>query len=349
VDLWPAIEKHLGSAVDVYSRALAALLADPEVDAVFLHAYAGGSRFRLDLSEWARLSQSAAKPLFVWLLGHRDHLHAARQEALTLGIPIFSELSRAAECLAALLRKRPRPSAVGTEGPLDGNWPADLRERLRPADGPLDEHLSKEALRALGIPTVPERIVATATEAEAAAAALGYPVVMKGLLPGGIHKTELGLVQLGIADGRTARSTFTCLMGKMQGTGRILVQKQLSSKVELILGLVRDPQFGPCVLFGLGGVTAELYRDTAFAVAPLSQREALETIGRIRGQGLLDGFRGMPAVNREALARLLVRLGEIGLSFPEIREIDINPLLADETGITAVDATLVLERPEAMP
>ena len=126
---------------------------------------------------------------------------------------------------------------------------------------------------------------------------------MKGLLPGGVHKTELGIVRLGIPDGRTARATFGSLMEKMEGRGRILIQKQMPGKVELILGLLRDPQFGPCVMFGLGGVMAELFEDAVFAVAPLTHREALKLIGRIRGQKMLDGFRGSPPVKRDEIAR----------------------------------------------
>ena len=132
-------------------------------------------------------------------------------------------------------------------------------------------------------------------------------------------------------------------MERMEGRGQVLIQRQVPGKVELILGLLRDPQFGPCVMFGLGGVTAELFGDAAFAVAPLTRGEALELIGRIRGQKMLDGFRGAPPVDREEIARILVALGEIGLAFPRIREIDINPLICGEEGAMAVDATIVLE------
>ncbi len=194
----------------------------------------------------------------------------------------------------------------------------------------------KRSFEAGGIPTVPEEIVADPAHAEAAAAALGYPVVMKGLLPGGVHKTELGLVRMGIHDGRTARLSFDILVGRMEGRGKVLIQKQHPGRVELILGLLRDPQFGPCVMFGPGGVMAELYDDTAFAVAPLTHGEALKLIDRVRSRKILDGFRGAPPVDREAIARILVTLGEIGLNQPRIREIDINPLIVGEEGAAAV-------------
>jgi acetate---CoA ligase (ADP-forming) len=172
---------------------------------------------------------------------------------------------------------------------------------------------------------------------------LGYPVVMKGLQPGSVHKTELGLVHLGVPDPEACRRTFSSLETHMEGRGKVLIQRQVKGKVELILGLTRDPQFGPCVMFGLGGVTAELYGDTAFAVAPLTRREALDLIARIRGRRMLDGFRGTPPVDREAIARILVTLGRIGLRYPRIREIDINPLIIGSEGAVAVDATLVME------
>jgi acetyltransferase len=134
-------------------------------------------------------------------------------------------------------------------------------------------------------------------------------------------------------------------MTKMEGQGKVLVQRQLAGGVELILGLVRDPQFGPCVMFGLGGVTAELFGDAGFAVAPLNRQEALDLIGRIRGQKMLDGFRGAAPANREEIARILVALGRIGTAFPQVREIDVNPLIVDGQSAFAVDATVVLEQP----
>jgi acetyltransferase len=246
------------------------------------------------------------------------------------------------ECLAAVLGHHRRPERASTAA-AEAPFPAEAAALLPPAAGPLDEHLSKAFLAACGIPVVAETLLADGEQVEAAAAALGYPVVMKGLLPGMVHKTESGLVRLGIPDGSSARQTYAALTEKMAGRGRVLVQRQLTGKVELIAGLTRDPQFGPCVMFGLGGITAELFGDASFAVAPLDMGEALDLIGRIRARKMLDGFRGAPAVNRGELARILVTLGRIGLAYPRIREIDINPLLLSEDGLFAVDATLVME------
>ena len=342
VDLWPAVERQSGDAPDVGGRSLAALLVDPGVDAVFFHAFVSNPRSRPNMADLSARLRSAGKPLVAWVIGRRDDTFAFQKEALVHGIPVFTELSRAAECLAAILNQRHKPEPPAVEKEVKRPMPADLQRLLDSASGPLDEQLSKSILGACGVPTVPEVIAADASQAAAAAAGLGYPVVMKGLLPGEVHKTELGLIRLGLRNGRAVRTAFSDLLKKMEGRGKVLVQKQVPNGVELILGLVRDPQFGPCVMVGLGGVMAEIYDDTAFAVAPLTHREALALIGRIRAQKLLGGFRGAPPVDREAVARILVSLGAIGINYPRIQEIDINPLIISGRGATAVDATIIL-------
>lgn len=343
VDLWPAVERAIGTDIDVFSLALTALLRDPEVDAVFLHFFISNPRIGVNLSGLAARSRASGKPVVAWVIGRRDDVHAFQKEALAQGILVFAEIARAVECLGALLgrRFRPEPVTAGKQAPRA--IPADLAELLPSAAGPLDEDRSKAVLRAYGIPTVPEAIVSDATQAEAMSAALGYPVVIKGLLPGEVHKTERGLIRLGIPDGSAARATFGSLMEKMGGRGRILIQKQMTGQAELILGLLRDTQFGPTVMFGLGGVMTELFDDAVFAVAPLTHREALRLIGNIRGQILLDGFRGAPPVNRDDIARILVALGDIGLNHPRIDQIDINPLIVGDAGAAVVDATIILK------
>jgi len=174
-----------------------------------------------------------------------------------------------------------------------------------------------------------------------AATRMGYPLVMKGLQSGGVHKTERGLVQLDIRNKTSTLRTFKDLMKKMQGRGSVLMQRQVKGRVELIMGMLRDPHFGPCVMIGLGGVMAEIFRDTAFAMAPLSHQEALDLIDRVQGRKLLSGFRGMQPVDRDELAGLLIALGNLGLATERIREIDINPLIVTADGAIAVDATVI--------
>jgi acetyltransferase len=340
VDLWPAIESHLGSGVDVQGLSLAAVLADPGVDAVFMHLSAGFARMLPNLASFSALTKKHGKPLVAWLVGKQELVLNVQKEALSLGIPVFTEIGRAAECLSAVVHERRRPQKHLEVIPV--NIPSEIEKIITTESGALDEHLSKKLLQACGIPTVQEAIAGSAEQAARIAAEFGFPVVMKGLLDGAVHKTELDLVRLGIADEKSAAEKFAELTQKMENKGRVLVQQQIPGKAEFILGLLRDPQFGACVMFGLGGISAELFEDTVFSVAPLTMPEALEMIDAIRGQKLLNGFRGSSPVDREALARIIIRLGEIGLAFPQISEIDINPLIWGDKGAIAVDATVVL-------
>jgi len=218
----------------------------------------------------------------------------------------------------------------------------DLSSLLQVHQGPLDEFVSKKILKAHDIPVVDEDIVEDAEAIDEVARRIGYPLVMKGLQQGVIHKTEGGLVALDIRDRRQAESTFTVLMQKMNERGKVLIQKNIPGGLEMIAGLLRDPQFGPCVMLGFGGIMAELFRDAVFAVAPLSLDDALQMMERLQGKRLLEGFRGSPPANREELARILVALSNAGLMHARIHEIDINPLILAGGGAVAVDATIIL-------
>jgi acetyltransferase len=344
VDLWPSIEKHVGTGIDVFSKALAAVLADPNVDAVFVHTYAGNIRIGLDLADLAAQAQRSGKPVFIWLLGRRDEAFRFKEQALSFGIPVFHEISRAVECLAAVCHQQ--PSYAVNSFPDKDAIPVffdELDEMQKKYVGPLDEYISKRVLRRHGIPTVAEELVDDILQCEETAVRLGFPIVMKGLQQGKVHKTELGLVRLGVNNIEDVRQSYAVLMEKMNGQGKIVMYRQVKGKIELILGLVRDPQFGPCVMLGLGGIMAEILYDAVFAPAPLTGEDALRLISRMRGQKILDGFRGEPFVNREELSRILVAVGNMGLLYPRIQEIDVNPLIIGENGVVAVDATIILK------
>lgn len=340
VDLWPAIESHIGSDTNVQVVSLSSVLADPGVDAVFLHISAGNLRMLPDLPSFAAKIGEYSKPVVAWQIGRQDMVLSLQKKALSVGIPLFTEIGRAVESLCAAMKKRRDPEPAPKISPL--KLPSELERIISSEKAALDEHLSKELLRACGIPTVEETIVKSAEHAQETAIKLGYPVVMKGLLPGAVHKTEMNLVRLGISNGLAAAQNFKELTKQMKNNGKVLLQKQIPGKVELILGLVRDSQFGPCVMFGLGGISAELFEDIVFSVAPLTLKEALDMTNRISAQKILNGFRGEPPVDRKEIAEIIVRVGEIGIAFPQISEIDINPLICSPNGAVAVDATVIL-------
>jgi len=180
------------------------------------------------------------------------------------------------------------------------------------------------------------------SEAGEAARAMGFPIVLKGLIPGEIHKTDLGLVKLGIAHQGELEDAFRDMERKLKGQGRMLVQRHINTDFELIAGFLRDTQFGPCIMFGIGGVFSELQPDVRFALAPLSHQDAVDLIGRIKGRKILGGFRGMNPLETSQMAKLLVNLSRLGVENPIIEQIDINPVAITGGRPFAVDANLII-------
>jgi acetate---CoA ligase (ADP-forming) len=207
-------------------------------------------------------------------------------------------------------------------------------------EGWLEPAVTHALLEAYGIPLVGERHADTPDEAATAARELGLPVVVK-TARAGAHKTESGGVVL---DVRTAEDVRTAAA---RMAGPVLVQQYLTEGTELLAGLVQDPVFGPLVAFGPGGVLAELIGSANFALAPLTDVDAAELIGTGKAGKLVDGWRGAPAADRDALADLLHRLSRLAVDLPEVSELDLNPVLAWPAGCVAVDARIRIARPSA--
>jgi acyl-CoA synthetase (NDP forming) len=210
----------------------------------------------------------------------------------------------------------------------------------------LTEAESKEVLKGYGVPVVPESIAATPEEAVAAAEKIGFPVVLKGLGTKLTHKTERGLVCLNLNDAKAVRraAAQVASAGGADLEG-ILIQPMLSGRREFVAGLFHDAQFGPVVMFGLGGIFAEALDDVVFRIAPLDQKDAGQMLEELRAKKLLGPFRGEQSVCSEQLVQALVGLSRIGLELPDVTEVDINPLLVSPDGrVTAVDALIILGR-----
>jgi len=219
-----------------------------------------------------------------------------------------------------------------------------IDEAMQRGDKTLSEFDSKKVLEAYSIPVTKEFIAKSLDEAKKFAQEIGYPVVLKGHSSKLTHKTELNMIELNLKDASAVETAYKALeergKGELEG---VLVQQMIKGEREFVAGLIRDPQFGPCVMFGLGGIFTEVLKDVTFRVAPLEKRDALEMMDEIKARKLLDNFRGKPAVNREILASALINLGKIGLEIPEIAEIDINPMIIDNDVPVAVDALVVLK------
>ncbi|HEX5615579.1 MAG TPA: acetate--CoA ligase family protein [Acidimicrobiia bacterium] len=210
-----------------------------------------------------------------------------------------------------------------------------------PATFTLSEAESKLVLARAGIPVIPERTAADPDAAAAAATELGFPVVVKLCGRAIAHKTERGLVRLGVGDATAVRAAAHELLGRAtaaDGSVEVLVAPMVRGSRELIAGLVDDAQFGRCVMLGVGGVLAEAVRDVAFRLAPIDEVDADEMLDDLATQALLGPFRGEPAIDREALRAVVLGLSHLAVSEPRIAAVDVNPLIVTDGRPVAVDA-----------
>jgi acyl-CoA synthetase (NDP forming) len=211
----------------------------------------------------------------------------------------------------------------------------------------LSEYDSKMILSEYGVPTTKEMLIEDLDEAEAAADQIGYPIVLKVCAAEAAHKTEQGLIELGISDKSKLKQAYERLSPKARDLGgKILVQEMVRGSRELVMGLNRDEQFGPCVMFGLGGIFTEALGDVSFRVAPLNQQDAREMTTEIEGSKILEDIRGLGPARIDQISHCLQQLGQIGLDQPAVRSIDINPLIIRDGRPVAVDALVVLQEPQ---
>jgi len=218
-----------------------------------------------------------------------------------------------------------------------------IKKALEEGRKTLSEYESRLVLEPAGIFFAAGALVKTREEAVREAERMGYPVVLKGCSAELTHKTEAGMVALNINSAQGVAEIFDELTGKAQNLDGVLVEKMVRGSREFVIGLSQDSQFGPCVMFGLGGIFTEALKDVTFRVAPLTKEDALEMIDEIKTKALLGQFRGSPAVDKESLARALVGIGDLATRYDTIAEIDINPLIIVGDKPVAVDALVVLK------
>jgi acetyltransferase len=345
------------------AKAAQIVLADPGVDALLVIVTPQAMTNPTAIArEVAALSAATPKPvLAAWLGG------AAMREGTSLlseaGIPTYGTPEQAVRAFMTLVTYSNNlevlyetPKDIRVDLPVDRKA---LRTRfaglLAASPGPLSEALSKELLAAYGIPVTRPVSAATAEEAVRAAEAAGYPVVLKVLSPDITHKSDVGGVALDLADAAAVRAAFAAMLAavaRKAPEARIegaTVQKMVRTRdgVEMILGIKKDPTFGTVVMAGMGGTAAEIYRDRSIGFPPLNERLARLMLEGLRMRPLLEGFRGRPAAAVGRLVEVLVRLSYLAADFPEVAELDINPLLVGPDGVLALDARIVGDRDAA--
>jgi acetyltransferase len=300
-----------------------------------------------------RASQKYDKPIFGCFMG---------KASTQAGVRIFNEHSvpnyevpeRAVAAMAAMDRYRRwverGPEKIEEMGIDHARIRAVIAKAREEGRLEIGDAEAREVLMACGIPVPQSKLATSAEEAVAYAEAMGFPVVMKIASPDILHKSDIGGVKLGIQTPADVRDAFDLLVyraTRFMPEATIWgcqVQQQVMGGREVIIGVNRDPQFGPLLMFGLGGIYVEALKDVTFRVAPISRREASEMIQEIRAVRLLRGMRGQPPSDMDAIVDALLRVSQLVTDFPEIVELDINPLIVFEKGRGAIgiDMRLVL-------
>jgi acetyl-CoA synthetase (ADP-forming) len=220
-----------------------------------------------------------------------------------------------------------------------------IQEALKKGQKTLSEYESKKLLKAYGFPVVREKLVDSRAGAVKAAKAIGLPVVLKGCSAEIAHKTEKKLIEVDLRTLKEVQRAYDGIMERVGSTplDGILVQEMVKGSRELVIGMIRDAQFGPCVMFGLGGIFTEVLKDVSFRIAPLERRDALEMAKEIKGAPVLGAFRGMAPIDMDLLVSMLINAGKLGLELEAVKEVDVNPLIISGNRPVAVDALVVLE------
>lgn len=331
------VDMIASAGVEEYRRTLAALLEDPAVDAALVvNVTPILSDPRDILDAVGEVAAGASKPVLAVMMA-TDAFYEGLKGALHLP-PVYRFPEPAARALAQLVRYaawRRRPEQAPPLFAFDDERIAAVLARPG-TDGYLPPADAFALLEACGIPVARHAVAADPAGAAAAAAALGFPAVIKAIAPGLVHKTEARAVLLGLPDAAAVEAAAAELAGRLGRAGAppegFLVQEQVASGVETIFGVSTDPRYGPVLMFGLGGKYVEVFRDVRFGVPPMTRAEALDVVRGIRGVALLDGARGEAGADSAELAEVLLRLAQLVESRPEIVELDVNPFLAGADG-----------------
>jgi acetyltransferase len=350
-----------------YAKAVSFVLEDPNVDAVLViltpQAMTNPSGTALEIS---KLAEKARKPILAaWLGG--GSMREGEGILAEAGIPAYNTPEQAIGAFMTLVEYGKNLKAL-YETPKDIPVEFSINRRefrhkfdeiLKEGNNTLSEATSKYLLESYGIPTTLPQEAGSADEAVALSDQIGYPVVLKILSPQITHKTDVGGVVLNLKTAESVRLAYDVIVSKaaemrpdadIQG---VTVQPMVNQEnsVELILGIKQDPVFGAVLMIGTGGIYAELFRDRTLELPPLNENLARRMLEKLKIYPLLQGYRGKPPVDIDKLLEVLIRLSYLAADYPEITELDINPLLATPQGVIALDGRVVvtLDRPETEP
>jgi acetyltransferase len=339
---------------DLLRRCITALLDQPDLGVLVVSLglqHEGGAGLAEDIAaaaEFARDHRPEVRIVVAWMAGPAEAIDRVRSS----GVPVFTDFGRCVDAVVNLLRaaQAPPPEIADTERRTAGG------PIVPDADGrSLSEVESKKILAAWGIEVPEGEAVADETAAAAGAARLGYPVVLKGVAAGAEHKSDLGLVRVGLADEDGVRTAYRSVERALadhlgpDANHAVLVERMVPGGVEVIVGVTVDEAFGPVILLGSGGLLTELVADRSLAVAPVAPAVAGRMISSTRIGRLLEGYRGGARFDREALIDVICRLSDFALANVDtVTSVDVNPLIVLEegSGAVAADALIVTRSPD---
>ncbi len=327
-----------------FAKLLSLMEKSPEIDMILvvLSMITGDSGLKMAM-DLAAAFASGKKPIACCWLIDEEHGGVFRKLLAEQGVPVFSSPRRAATGLGMLARWKNRPQLSA------GHLPEGLEPRLAGYEKELTEYEAKVLLASYGVPITRERLCRSLAESIGAAEEIGYPVAVKVMSPDILHKTEAGIVALQVRDEEELRNTYGRLLEKAVRANPgarirgVLVQEMVSGGQECIVGVRRDPLFGPVVAVGLGGVFVEVLQDVSLRLAPVDRPVIMKMLRELKGAALLKGVRGKPPRDIEALASLVESVSRMALNEPDLLELDVNPVMVLEEGhgAVAVDALVI--------
>jgi len=334
------VDMIASASAEDYRRTIALVLADPNVDSlltIFIPPIVTAAEDVAQAIQHA--SAGSTKPVLATFMGVQSTLAVA-------GIPTYTFPESAAVALARVTeyaewRRRPAAAAPNLEHFDRESVRAAIASAIESGGGWLDPVATERLLTAAGVTVAPARVARSAVESVRIADAIGWPVVMKGLGPTLLHKTEARAVKLGLVDPTAVCDAFADLeqrlASRLEG---VLVQRMVGSGVEMVAGGLNDPLLGPVIMAGTGGIFVDLLGDTAFRMCPLTEPDAVGLIEELKGHVLLRGYRGAPPVDESAFRQLLLAVSQLLDLCPEIEEMDLNPVMVLRTGAVVVDARI---------
>ncbi|MCX7976646.1 MAG: acetate--CoA ligase family protein [Bellilinea sp.] len=340
-----------GAEPPEYEFALQQALADPNVDAAVTILVPQALVNPLEVAEKiVQVATAQTKPVLTCFMGEWS-VEKARQHLHSHGIPMYVFPEIPGRVLGAMLQyarwlNQPPFEAVPLSG-IDRNAAAQILTQAADQTA-LGEAQTRPLFEAYGIPLVSGEAAHSPQQAVEAARRLGFPVALKIISPDILHKSDVGGIRLNLNDPQSVEVAYQDMLNsiaarlpqaRLEG---VLVERMAEKGQEVIIGMRRDPNFGPLMMFGLGGIYVELFGDVSFRVAPLSRRDALEMIQQTHAGKLLSGFRGTEPGDLQAVVDVILRLSQLALDFPQIAEMEINPLRVFPRGVLALDGRIIL-------